>query len=81
MDELLLVLVLLQRGGAPEVFWPLRIPYAPVTTLLVRAAVFAGTRSGGVHDIRDYDQGLPGAAVTAARLGVRAEIGETAVTA
>ncbi len=59
--------VLLQRGGAPEVFWPLRIPYAPVTTLLVLAAVFAGTRSGGVHDIRDYDQGLPGAAVTAAQ--------------
>lgn len=47
--------ILLQRGGAPEVFWLVGIPYAPVTTLLVVSAVFAGTRSTGVHDIREFD--------------------------
>ncbi len=60
--------ILLQRGGAPEVFWPVRIPYAPVTSLLLVAAVFAGTRGGGVHDIRPYDdEKLVGVEVTAAQ--------------
>jgi hypothetical protein len=47
--------ILLQKGGAPEVFWKIGIPYAPVTTLLVVSALVAGLRSTGVHDIRDYD--------------------------
>jgi hypothetical protein len=57
--------VLLQRGGAPEVFWLMRVPYAPVTTLLVVAAVFAGTQGKGVHDIRDYPDSGPGSQVQA----------------
>jgi hypothetical protein len=59
------LVVLLQKGGAPEIFWVARIPYAPVTTLLVVAAVFAGTRGEGVHDIRDYPSGAPAADVKA----------------
>jgi hypothetical protein len=46
--------ILLQKGGAPEAFWLVGIPYAPVTTLLIVSALVAGTRSDGVHDIRDY---------------------------
>ena len=57
--------ILLQKGGAPEVFWLVGIPYAPVTALLIVTALVAGTRSGGVHDIRDYSG--PDAGVTAAQ--------------
>lgn len=58
--------ILLQGGGAPEVFWLARIPYAPVTSLLVVVALVAGIRSDGVHDIRGYDQNASGGAVTVA---------------
>lgn len=70
--------ILLQRGGAPEVFWPLHVPYAPVTSLLVVAALFAGTRGGGVHDIRPYDDpSLPGIATTAAERPTLAQLFQT----
>lgn len=49
-----MTVVLLQKGGAPEVLWKIGIPYAPVTTLLVVSALVAGTRSDGVHEIRRY---------------------------
>ncbi|WP_372734988.1 hypothetical protein [Nocardioides sp.] len=49
------IVILLQPGGAPEAFWPLRIPFAPVTALILIAA-FAGAGLGGddVHRIRPY---------------------------
>ena len=62
--------ILLQRGGAPEVFWLVGIPYAPVTTLLVVSAVFAGTRSTGVHDIREFDPDRDHADVQASDLSL-----------
>lgn len=47
--------ILFQPGGSPEVFWPLRIPFAPVTTLVVLAMLFAATAGGDdVHRIRPY---------------------------
>lgn len=47
--------ILFQPGGAPEVFWPLRIPFAPVTTLIVLACLFATVVGGDdVHRIRPY---------------------------
>ena len=47
--------ILFQPGGAPEVFWPLRIPFAPVTSLIVLAMLFATTVGGDdVHRIRPY---------------------------
>ena len=49
------MVVLFQPGGAPEVFWPLRIPFAPVTTLVVLACLFAALAGGDeVHRIRPY---------------------------
>ena len=57
--------ILLQKGGAPEAFWLVGIPYAPVTALLIVSALVAGTRSSGVHDIRDYDTALGQSDVTA----------------
>jgi hypothetical protein len=47
--------ILLQPGGAPEVFWRLRIPFAPVTSLLVAAALLSAIVGGDdVHKIRTY---------------------------
>ncbi len=47
--------VLFQPGGSPEAFWPLRIPFAPVTSLVVLAMLFAATVGGDdVHRIRPY---------------------------
>ncbi len=47
--------ILFQPGGAPEAFWPLRIPFAPVTSLVVLACLFAATVGGDdVHRIRPY---------------------------
>ena len=47
--------ILFQPGGAPEIFWPLRIPFAPVTSLIVLAMLFAATVGGDdVHRIRAY---------------------------
>ena len=47
--------ILFQPGGSPEVFWPLRVPFAPVTTLVVLACLFAATVGGDdVHRIRPY---------------------------
>ena len=47
--------ILFQPGGSPEVFWPLRIPFAPVTSLIVLAMLFAATVGGNdVHRIRPY---------------------------
>lgn len=59
------LVVLFQPGGAPEAFWPLRIPFAPVTTLVVLACVFAALAGGDeVHRIRPYAG--PAAELTAA---------------
>ena len=47
--------ILFQPGGSPEVFWPLKIPFAPVTSLIVLAMLFAATVGGDdVHRIRPY---------------------------
>ncbi len=47
--------ILFQPGGAPEALWPLRIPFAPVTSLIVLACLFAATVGGDeVHRIRPY---------------------------
>ena len=47
--------ILFQPGGSPEVFWPLKIPFAPVTSLIVLAMLFAATVGGNdVHRIRPY---------------------------
>ena len=47
--------ILFQPGGAPEAFWPLRVPFAPVTSLIVLAMLFAATVGGDdVHRIRPY---------------------------
>lgn len=47
--------ILFQPGGSPELFWKLRVPFAPVTSLVVLATVF-GALAGGddVHRIRPY---------------------------
>ena len=58
--------ILLQKGGAPEAFWIVGIPYAPVTALLLISAVVAGTRSNSVHDIRAYEHAPDHETVTAA---------------
>lgn len=54
------LIVRLQDGGAPEVFWlpGIRVASAPVTTLLVLAAVLAALLGGGadVHGIRVLPQ-------------------------
>jgi hypothetical protein len=47
--------ILFQPGGSPEALWPLRIPFAPVTSLIVLAMLFAATVGGDdVHRIRPY---------------------------
>lgn len=49
------MVILFQPGGSPEIFWPLRIPFAPVTTLVVLACLFAAIVGGDdVHRIRTY---------------------------
>lgn len=68
--------ILFQPGGAPEAFWPLRIPFAPVTSLIVLAMLFAATVGGDdVHRIRPYAG--PAAAYTAAD---RPEVGDLFTT-
>jgi hypothetical protein len=53
--------ILFQPGGSPEAFWPLRIPFAPVTTLVVLACLFAAIVGGDdVHRIRPYAGPSPG---------------------
>jgi hypothetical protein len=53
--------ILFQPGGSPEAFWPLRIPFAPVTSLVVLACLFAATVGGDdVHRIRPYAGPSPG---------------------
>jgi hypothetical protein len=57
--------ILFQPGGSPEVFWPLRIPFAPLTSLVVLACLFAAIVGGDdVHRIRPYAG--PGADFSAA---------------
>lgn len=55
------IIVILQDGGAPEVFWTpgIRMSSAPVTTLLVLAGLLATTLGGGadVHGIRTLATG------------------------
>ncbi len=54
------VVVALQPSGSPEFFWPLpfRLPFVPVTTLAVGAALVAGMLAGGgpVHRVRAVDE-------------------------
>lgn len=50
--------IALQATGAPEIFWvgPWRMPYAPITTLMLGACAVAATVGGGtaVHGLRSY---------------------------
>lgn len=47
--------ILLQPGGSPEFFWRFKVPFAPVTSLVVAACIFAALAGGGdVHRIRPY---------------------------
>lgn len=66
------VVVALQPSGSPEFFWPLpfRLPFVPVTTLAVAAALVAGMLAGGgpVHRVRAVDD-LP------SRPGMERELG------
>jgi hypothetical protein len=53
------VVLLLQPGGAPEVFWrrsPFAMPFVPVTTLVVAACLSAAVFGGNseVHGLRAY---------------------------
>ena len=49
--------ILVQRGEGPEVFWKLRLPYAPVTALLLAVCLAIGLvgKWSDVHAIRTVD--------------------------
>ena len=54
------VVILFQAGGAPEVFWLVRLRFVPVTTLVVGSAALAGLTGGAqVHAVRVLDPDLP----------------------